>query len=148
MLHSREHVRDPRAVSRAGGDRLRGREDLARRVDVEVLDEPAVQGRDALALRLRGLEGRDDGPRVLDLGRTRTEDLVRDLHLTRVDQRLAVETELTALLRLGAEALVVLDVVVDPVDDRNPAGARPERDQLQAGLDGAATGAVLGPSSL
>ena len=65
----------------------------------------------------------------------RGEDLVGRLDLPRVDQRLAVEAHLAALARLGEEAVGVLDVVVDAVDDGHAGSAGREDGQLQRGLD-------------
>ena len=71
----------------------------------------------------------------LDLVALGREDLVARLDLARVDQRLAVEAHLPALVRLGEEALGVLDVVEDPVDDGHPGGPRREDRELERGLD-------------
>ena len=76
---------------------------------------PAFSGRSKASMIARG---------VRDLRRRRRELLVADVDLARVDQRLAVEADVAALLALGPEAVEILDVVVDAVDDVAAVGAR------------------------
>ena len=72
-------------------------------VDVQVLDHPAVVGDHAgCPGRLPGCE---DAAGVLDGLLGRCEGGVGALDLTGVDQGLAVEAELAALLALGEEAV-------------------------------------------
>ena len=91
---------------------------------VQQFDHPAVELDHALAGVFRQGEGVDDGAGVLDLGDGRREHLVADVDLARVDQRLAVEAHVAALLAFRPEAVEVLDVVVDAVDDVDAVGAR------------------------
>ena len=84
------------------------------------------------------LEGGDDPARHLELGGRRREDLVARLDLAGMDQGLAVEAHFEPLPADGAEALGVLDVVVDAVEDGEAIGPRRQhaeaerRDQRQA----------------
>ena len=82
------------------------------------------------------LEGGDHPAGVLDVGLARREDLVADVDLAGVDQRLAVEAHLPTLDALGPEALGVLDVVEDPVDDRDLAARAASMAQDSAGRTG------------
>ena len=101
----------------APGDRLRERHRAPRHLGVQPLDHAAVEGDRALAGVLRPLEGGDDGAGPLDLVGGRREDLVRDRDLVRVDQGLAVEAAIAALLAFGPEARLVREAVVDAVED-------------------------------
>ena len=69
------------------------------------------------------VEGGDDLARERHLGLRRGEHLVGDRHLVGMDQRLAVEAERAAVDALAAEALGVLEVVVDPVEHIEAEGA-------------------------
>ena len=71
---------------------------------MQPLDHAAVEADRALARVLRLREGRDDGAGALDLACRRREDLVGGGDLVRVDQGLAVEAAIAALLALGAKA--------------------------------------------
>ena len=74
--------------------------------------------------------------------------LVGDGELGRVDQGLAVEAEVAALLAFGAQPVVVLEGVVDAVDDR-PARRRARPSGSSAARSAsAAVGAGAAPSSL
>ena len=66
------------------------------------------------------------------------------LDLARVDERLAVEAHLAALDALGLEAVGVLDVVVDAVEDHLAGGPGGEQAQAEAGEQRLAAGHVLG----
>ena len=78
------------------------------------------------------LKAADDLARHLEFGGRRREDLVARLDLAGMDQRLAVEAHLQPLLADGAEALGVLDVVVDAVEDREAIGARRQHADARA----------------
>ena len=52
------------------------------------------------------------------------EDLVADVDLTRVDERLAVEAHVSPLNAFRAEPFEILDVVEDAVDDIDAMRAR------------------------
>ena len=126
------------------------------RVDVEALDQPPVEGRDAPALRARGLERLDGPAGGVDLVVGRGERPVRRVDLTGMDQRLAVEPEVAALCALRGEPLRVADVVVDAVEHRHARGAGAEDGQAQSGEQRSATGdrlrrqlleQVVGPST-
>ena len=74
----------------------------------------------------------------------RRERLVGALDLAGVDQRLAVEAQLAALPALGEEAVGVLHVVVDAVEDRDAGGPGGQQRQRQRGQQRRAAGHVLG----
>src|SRR5215207_3181597 len=101
----------------AGRDGPRNREDALRVADVEVLDHAAIDRDDALASGLGLLEGRDDDLGMLDLVVRGCEGRVGRSDLVRVDQSLAVESEVATLLSLCEESFLVLHVVVDAVED-------------------------------
>ena len=73
---------------------------------------------------------------------------VARLDLARVDERLAVEAELAALLALGEEAGLVLDVVVDAVEDHLAGGPGGEQAEAEAGSSGWRPGTCSAWSSL
>src|SRR5471030_1854994 len=98
---------------------------------MQVLDHAAVDRDHALALGLRRLEGCDDLGRHLELGGRRCEDLVARLDLAGMNQRLAVEAHLQPLPADIFEALGVLDVVVDAVEDGEPVGTRRQHAQTE-----------------
>ena len=102
------------------GDPFGDRQGPARHLGVQEFDHFAVELDHSLALVLRQRESVDDGACALDLGRGRREDLVADIDLTRVDQRLAVEADVPPLQAFGAKTVEILDVVVDAVDDVAP----------------------------
>ena len=85
---------------------------------MQVLDHFSVELNDTLAFGARGVEGFDDASGVFDFGAARCPDVVCDCDLVGVDQGLAVETHLHSLCAFIAEAVGVLDVVVDAVENR------------------------------
>ena len=94
---------------------------------MEVLDHPAAVGDHARAGAVR--PGLQDPARVVDGLLARRERGVGALDLAGVDQGLAVEAQLAALPALGQEAVGVLHVVVDAVEDR--LAGRPRGQQRQ-----------------
>src|SRR4051795_4286660 len=112
-----------------GPDRVVHGERAQGRLDVQVLEHPAVVADDPAAPAL--LPGPQDAARVVDRLLGRRERRVRALDLSRMDQRLAVEAELATLPALGEEAVGVLHVVVDAVEDRGARGARGEEAEAQ-----------------
>ena len=117
-------------------------------LDVQVLDHAAVDGDDALAGGLGLLEGGDDAAGLLDLLGARGEGGVARLDLARVDEGLAVEAEVAALLALGEEAGLVLDVVVDAVEDHlagGPGGEQAEAEARRAAAGGRARARPAAP---
>ena len=99
-------------------------------LDVEVLDHPAVVGDHAAAGAV--LPGLEDAAGLLDGLGGGGEGGVGALDLAGVDQGLAVEAHLPALLALGEEAVGVLHVVVDAVEDRDAGRAGGEQRQTTA----------------
>ena len=82
--------------------------------------------------RLGLLEGGDDAARLLHVLRARGEGGVARLDLAGVDEGLAVEAEVAALLALGEEAGLVLDVVVDAVEDHLAGGPGGQQAEAEA----------------
>ena len=111
-------------------------------LDVEVLDHPAVVGdyarSGAAPPCLGGCRGRP--PPLLRRG----EGGVGVLHLAGVDQRLAVEAHLPSLPTFKKEALGVLHVVVDTVEDRLSPEARAARSETTSPASRLAARYVLG----
>ena len=96
--------------------------------EMQPLDHAALDHDDALLLVLGMAEGVDHFPRPIDLLLRRGEDLVAGPDLARMDQSLAVHAEGATALALLAQALLVLEVVIDAVDDVEAVGAcRDER---------------------
>ena len=91
---------------------------------MQQLHHAAVELDRALAGVLRQRERLDDGGGAFDLSRGGGEQFVADVDLTGVDQRLAVEPNVAALQAFEAEAVEILDVVVDAVEDVDAVGAR------------------------
>ena len=120
----------------------------SRHLGVQPLDHAAVEGDRALAGVLRLLEGRDDGAGAPPPRRGRREDLVGDGDLVGVDQGLAVEAAIAALLAFGAEARLVGEAVVDPVEDVDAVGPRGGERRHQPGHHGGASGQEAGAGLL
>ncbi len=91
---------------------------------MQPLDHPAVELDHALAGVFGQREGADDGARALDLGSARREGFIAELDLRGVDQRLAVEAEVAALLAFEPKTVEIADVIVDAVDDVGAMRAR------------------------
>ncbi len=70
------------------------------------------------------------------------KDRVRDLELRGMDQRLAVEAHVAALLAFRAQALFVLEGIVDAVDDGEPMGAGRKQAEAQPRLHRQTVGPV------
>ena len=96
----------------------------ARHLGVQQLHHAALDRDHALALVLRLVEGGDDLAREGDLGLGRREHLVGGRDLVGMDQRLAVEAEPAAVHALAAQAVGILEVVVDAVEHVEAVGAR------------------------
>ena len=103
---------------------------------MQILDQPAFHEHDALARGDRFAVRRDDPPRPFDLLGCRGECRVGGSDLLRVDQRLAVEAELAALPACGREALVVGEVEVDSVENRQPMCAGCQDGEAEGGNQG------------
>jgi hypothetical protein len=104
-------------------DLLGERQQPSRILDVKAFDQPAVDQHDTLACsRCRDVR-RDDAARPLDLRRTRREGGVCRSNLRWVDQRLAIEAQLSALPADEGKALLVGEVEMDAVEDSQTVGA-------------------------
>ena len=105
-------------------DRVGNRQRPARHVGVQEFDHPAVE----LDAPLPAFSGSANAAMMAAALSTSAEvganDLVADVDLARVDQGLAVEAHVAALLAFIAEAVEILDVVEDAVDDVDAMGAR------------------------
>ena len=93
---------------------------LAGRGDV---DQPALVGDGALALRLGLGHGGEDLARLGDLGLGRGEDRVGERDLARVDRPLADHAEGRGAAGLGGEAVGVGEVAEGAVDRQHAVGA-------------------------
>ena len=80
------------------------------------------------------LVGGDLPPGQLDLGLRRGEDAVGDLQLSGMNQRLAVEAQIAALLALGFQPGLILELVVDPVGGDHVMGPGGQQNGLQRHL--------------
>ena len=77
----------------------------------------------ALAGILRVCERLNHGLCMFHIMRARREDAVGRVELRWMDQSLAVEAEVTPLLTLVDQALLVLDVIVDAINRDDVVGA-------------------------
>ena len=100
---------------------------------MQVFDQPSFHEHDALARGGRFAVRRDDPPRPLDLLGRRGECCVRGSDLLRVDQRLAVEAELAALPACGRQALIVGEVEVNAIENRQSVGAGGQYGEAEGG---------------
>src|SRR5271163_4226760 len=114
---SRERRKARLHCPRQRRDAVRDRERALRHLLVQQLDHFAVELDRALAGVLGQGEGGDDRARALDLCIRRREGRVANVDLVRVDQRLAVEAHVAALLAFGFKADGIVQVVIDAVDD-------------------------------
>src|SRR5690606_20776454 len=110
----------PPSSSRRGphlGDGVGEGDEPVRLLDMEIFDELAVDEEEALAGGDRlGVRG-DDLARPRDVLIARREGAVGLVELLRVDERLAVESELASLPARIGEALGIVEVEMDAVED-------------------------------
>src|SRR3990170_2777287 len=107
-------------------------QDLPRPLDDGQVDHLAVEGDRAAPLSDAALVRLDDAAGSLELLRARGEDGVCDLHLGRMDARLAPEAERAREPALGLEAFGVADVDVDEIEGSADPGCRRVEDELRA----------------
>src|SRR2546423_15413523 len=100
---------------------------------MEVFDQLAFHEHGALARGGRFVVRRDDPPRPLDLLGRRGECCVRGSDLLWVDQRLAVEAELATLPASGRQALIVGEVEVNAIENRQPVAAGRQYGEAEGG---------------
>ena len=93
-------------------------------VGVQTLHHAAVELDRAARGVFGPLEGRDDLARFGDFLGRRREDRVAGLDMARMDQRLAVEAEVTALRAFGCKTIDVGDVAIGSVENFQPVRAR------------------------
>jgi len=91
---------------------------------VQTLDHAALDLQHALVFVLGQIERGNDLTRRFYLFRARREGRVARLDLARVNERLAVETEIARLPAFRGETLRIADVVVDAVENIEPIGPR------------------------
>ena len=92
-----------------------------------LLDELAVDEKDALALLFGLGVGGDDAPRPFDFRLARREGGVGGGDGFRVDQRLAVEAKFSALAADLREAFVIGEIEIDAIKNNQAVGPlRPE----------------------
>src|SRR4029450_9282866 len=84
----------------------------------------AIDRHHAFTLVLRQIERRDDLTRLFDLARRWRKRLIAGLDLARVNERLAVESELEALGTFRGKAIGISDVVVNAVENFDAINAR------------------------
>ena len=104
--------------------------------DMEVLDHSPVDGHDAAPIRDSLVERRDHPAGMAHLVVRGRPGLVGDVDLARMDQRLAVESELDSLRTFGLEAVAIRDVVVDPVENRLAGFACSQEPRWPSGEEG------------
>src|SRR5262245_10548545 len=90
---------------------------------MQSLDHTAIKRDHAFVLVLRKIEGRDDLAGLRDLLGAWRESRVGTSDLARMDQRLAVKTEVARLATLPREPFRVGDVVVNAIEDVETIGA-------------------------
>src|SRR5215472_3025812 len=126
MVRSRLRIRRLGRFLRGGLPARDGVGDLdraARHLGVQPLDHAALDLDDAFVAVLRQIERGDDLARRLDLLGRRRERGVAGFDLPRMDQRLAVETEIARLPAFGGETFGVAEIVVDAVQNVEAVGA-------------------------
>ena len=119
------------ALQRRNG--ISERDSAARDFCVQELHHAAVERDGALVFVLWLLECGNDFPRRLYLFRRRRKHRVAWLDLRGMDQRLAVEAEGAALAAGRVEAVGVVDVVIDAVDDGKAEGSPGRHRQRKRG---------------
>ena len=93
--------------------------------EMQPLDHAPFNHDHALTGVLRLAEGVDHFPRPIDLLLGRGEDLVAGGNLARMDQGLAIHAQRPPAFALLAQAKLVAEIVIDPVDDVEAVRARP-----------------------
>src|SRR4051812_22102254 len=86
------------------------------------------------------VEGVDQAPRALDLGRAWRKGLVARLDLVGMDQTLAVEAKSPPRVGLAGESRRVVEAVEYAVECRNTGRARSEDNHLERGRNRLAVG--------
>ncbi len=87
---------------------------------MEALHHAAIEGDGTAGAVLRRGERLDDAAGLGHLARRRGEDAVRDLDLARMDQSLAVETEIAGLDALRLEATLSSKALKTPSSTSRP----------------------------
>ncbi len=125
LAHGRSLADRPYAAALVEGrDALGDGERPPRHVCMEQFDHFSVELNDALAGVLGQSESVDDGAGGLDLCGGRRINLVADVDLAWMNERLAVEAHFASLQAFGVKAVEILDVVIDAIDDVEPVSSR------------------------
>ena len=128
------------SARRALRDRVGQGQHAAGVVDVQVLDQAAVEHDDGVAPSGGVGVGRDHPARPVHVAAVGAKTSLAIGDLLGVDQRLAVEAEVGGLTAGRREAGLVVEVQVDAVQRGDPGGARGEHAELEAGQEREALG--------